>query len=799
MVTNEENSNILSEYELKGTLGKGTFSEVKLGINKYSKEKVAIKILEKTKINQANDYSKINREIHMLKTFFHMNIIKTKEIKENEKNIYIIMEYCKYGELFNHIIQRKKLSEKESSFFYYQLINGLEYIHSNGIVHRDLKPENLLITKGNILKIIDFGLSNFFSGENLLKTPCGSPCYASPEMVSGKKYNGFYIDIWSTGIILFAMLCGFLPFEDENNSILFKKIEECKIDYPNFISKNAKNLLKKILVNDPNKRIKISEIKKHSFYLKGKENFKKIHPELFMEEIIIPNEIGIGNLTERNGNSDNLFDDNKRSFTQGKTNYDNIKLNKEKGLFEIKPLKINFNLDKIKKNYHPYEFHTSHNKNINKDNLLKNLEKLINSNSKQNLEKQSINNENNSMNTIEKTNTKNFLLINENDKKDQLENKNKSNNKNNISNSNNYYNNSNISYGKDNKRDFSNDSTGEKKRFYPEQNALKKYQYLELSDKKEESKYRPITTRDRITKIDYREMNHIKNIGIFSNRNPTNFELYGNDFKKNKGFNYYSNNKYNSLQQKLLDNFSKINSYSNNQYSANLTEKYISNSLFTMNNSSNHRYKKVQKNNNHYMAENTALNVNMFHPNYYRYFKHNNDNKKNPIESITSKKINDLYESKEINNKNNNLISKNTKKSDGISDHETKNDTQINVNTKKIIPKNYNINDFTKFFKEEKKIQKKNDNINSKKENLVKNMNKNKENNSSLKSKNQKHKKKNNNNQINNHLLNVGNSNAYKKMNTAIDSLKFDSKILELTYALKNLKNQNMKKSKNIK
>ena len=421
MTSKEKNSNFLSEYELKGTIGKGTFSIVKLGINKYSKEKVAIKILEKSKIKKSYDFSKIKREIHILKTFHHMNIIKTKEIKENEKKIYIIMEYCKHGELFNHIIERKKLSEKESSFFYYQLINGLEYIHSNGIVHRDLKPENLLITKGNILKIIDFGLSNFFSGENLLKTPCGSPCYASPEMVSGKKYNGFYIDIWSTGIILFGMLCGFLPFEDENNSILFQKIQECKIDYPNFISKNAKNLLKNILVNDPNKRIKISQIKKHSFYLKGKEIFKKIHPELFMEEIIIPNDIGFGNLTERNGYSDYLFDDERNYFTQEKKNEHNIKLRKNKGLFEIKPVKINFDLEKIKKNYHPYEFHTSKNKNINKDNILKNLENLINSHSKQNFEKQqSINNKNNNCNKIRKTNTNDILLINDNDKIDKL-------------------------------------------------------------------------------------------------------------------------------------------------------------------------------------------------------------------------------------------------------------------------------------------------------------------------------------------------------------------------------------------
>ena len=283
MYSNDNNSYILSEYEEKETLGKGTFSEVKLGINKKTNEKVAIKILEKNKIKYNEDLTRLKREIHILRTFSHMNIIKTYEIKENKNNYFLIMEYCNHGELYNQIIQNKKLSEKEASYYYYQLINGLEYIHSKGIVHRDLKPENLLIGKGNILKIIDFGLSNFFNEQNLLKTPCGSPCYASPEMVSGNKYNGFKIDIWSSGIILYAMLCGYLPFEDKDNDELFKKILECKLEFPRFLSFNSKDLIKKILVTNPERRICINDIKKHPFFLKGKaifdQNFsiKEIH------------------------------------------------------------------------------------------------------------------------------------------------------------------------------------------------------------------------------------------------------------------------------------------------------------------------------------------------------------------------------------------------------------------------------------------------------------------------------------------------------------------------------------------
>ena len=213
----------------------------------------------------------------MLAQFNHPNVILVAEIFESPDSFFSVMEYCEGGELFNFIVKNRRLSEDEAAFFYYQLINGLEYIHSLGIVHRDLKPENLLLTKDHILKIIDFGLSNYFKKDQkeLLITPCGSPCYASPEMVAGNKYNGFKIDIWSTGIILYAMLCGYLPFEDKDNEILFEKILECKLEFPKYITKISKDLIEKILVTDPNKRITIPEIKNHPFFIKGKELFEQ--------------------------------------------------------------------------------------------------------------------------------------------------------------------------------------------------------------------------------------------------------------------------------------------------------------------------------------------------------------------------------------------------------------------------------------------------------------------------------------------------------------------------------------------
>ena len=267
-------------YVISKTLGKGTFGKVKLAYNiDNKKEKYACKILLKSNIKDEDDYIRCKREMEILKRMHHVNVVRTYEIISKDSVYYIFMDFCAKGELFNYIVDQQHLSEEKSAFFYYQIINGIDYIHNKGVCHRDLKPENLLLTEKMKLKIIEFGLSNFYTG-NLLETPCGSPCYASPEMVMGKKYNGFCIDVWSSGIILYAMLCGYLPFEevenDEYNEVLFKNIVECNVEYPSeFITPIAKDLLKRILVKDPKKRITIDEIKQHNFYLLGELLYKQ--------------------------------------------------------------------------------------------------------------------------------------------------------------------------------------------------------------------------------------------------------------------------------------------------------------------------------------------------------------------------------------------------------------------------------------------------------------------------------------------------------------------------------------------
>ena len=261
----------IKNYTFEKDIGEGNFGKVKLGIFKPTGEEFAIKVLNKDKIKIKMKNS-IFKENQIITKFNHINVIYVFQILEDQENFYIIMEYCKHGELFDYIVKNERLTEEEASIFFYQLINGIEHIHSKGIAHRDLKPENLLLAENNILKIIDFGLSHEFSGEEdeLLKTKCGSPSYAAPEIICSPFYDGFKVDVWCSGIILYAMVCGYLPFEGDNNDILFKNILDCEPEFPEFLSDMSIDIIIKILNPDPEKRITIEQIKKHKFYLMGK-------------------------------------------------------------------------------------------------------------------------------------------------------------------------------------------------------------------------------------------------------------------------------------------------------------------------------------------------------------------------------------------------------------------------------------------------------------------------------------------------------------------------------------------------
>lgn len=198
-----------------------------------------------------------------MKKIIHPNIAQLYEVIETPEQILMVLEYASGGELFDCIVSKGRLAENVSVRYFHQILNAIEYIHEKKIVHRDLKPENLLLDENNNIKLADFGLSNCYDGDRALDTPCGSPCYAAPEMVAGKSYNGLSVDIWSSGIVLYAMICGFLPFEDNNTPVLYQKIISGQYEEPPWLSNNAKSILRKILDTNPNTRYSIEDIRKH--------------------------------------------------------------------------------------------------------------------------------------------------------------------------------------------------------------------------------------------------------------------------------------------------------------------------------------------------------------------------------------------------------------------------------------------------------------------------------------------------------------------------------------------------------
>lgn len=276
---------ILPNYKLGKTLGIGSFGKVKIAEHVLTGHKVAIKILNRRKVKNMEMEEKVRREIKILRLFMHPHIIRLYEVIETQTDIYMVMEYVKSGELFDYIVEKGRLQEDEARRFFQQIISGVEYCHRNMVVHRDLKPENLLLDSKCNVQIADFGLSNIMRDGHFLKTSCGSPNYAAPEVISGKLYAGPEVDVWSCGVILYALLCGTLPFDDENIPNLFKKIKAGIYTLPSHLSALARDLIPRMLVVDPVKRITIREIREHPWFQAHLPRYLAVPPPDTMQQV----------------------------------------------------------------------------------------------------------------------------------------------------------------------------------------------------------------------------------------------------------------------------------------------------------------------------------------------------------------------------------------------------------------------------------------------------------------------------------------------------------------------------------
>ncbi|XP_068930929.1 serine/threonine-protein kinase SIK1 [Petaurus breviceps papuanus] len=266
-------------YDIERTLGKGNFAVVKLARHRVTKTQVAIKIIDKARLDPSN-LEKIYREVQIMKLLNHPHIIKLYQVMETKDMLYIVTEFAKNGEMFDYLTSNGHLSENEARKKFWQILSAVEYCHSHHIVHRDLKTENLLLDASMNIKLADFGFGNFYKSGEPLSTWCGSPPYAAPEVFEGREYEGPHLDIWSLGVVLYVLVCGSLPFDGPNLPTLRQRVLEGRFRIPFYMSQDCETLIRRMLVVDPTKRITIAQIKYHK-WMQADPSFQQNPPLSF--------------------------------------------------------------------------------------------------------------------------------------------------------------------------------------------------------------------------------------------------------------------------------------------------------------------------------------------------------------------------------------------------------------------------------------------------------------------------------------------------------------------------------------
>ncbi|KAI8895395.1 kinase-like domain-containing protein [Globomyces pollinis-pini] len=253
--TNNPDVNLpgIGNYVFQKTVGEGNFAKVKLATHKMTGAEVAIKVIDKTQLDEKK-IGKLYREVRIMKLLHHPNIVKLYEVIETKSTVFLVMEYASGGELYDYLVVHGKMKEKEARAKFRQILSAVSYCHKKRVIHRDLKAENLLLDHNLDIKIADFGFSNYFDPDSKLDTFCGSPPYAAPELFQGRRYTGPEVDIWSLGVILYVLTTGCLPFDGKNLQEMRESVCRGKYRIPFFLTDNCEKLLKKFLVRDPLKR-----------------------------------------------------------------------------------------------------------------------------------------------------------------------------------------------------------------------------------------------------------------------------------------------------------------------------------------------------------------------------------------------------------------------------------------------------------------------------------------------------------------------------------------------------------------
>ncbi|KAL2502216.1 CBL-interacting serine/threonine-protein kinase 6 [Forsythia ovata] len=297
MGSDEKSAVLHGKYELGRLLGHGTFAKVYHARNLQTGKNVAMKVVGKEKVIRVGMMEQVKREISVMKMMKHHNIVELHEVMASKSKIYFAMEYVRGGELFAKIA-KGRLREDAARNYFQQLISAIDFCHSRGVYHRDLKPENLLLDEEGNLKVTDFGLTAFsdhLRQDGLLHTTCGTPAYVAPEVIGKKGYDGAKADIWSCGVILYVLLAGYLPFQDDNIVAMYRKIYRADFKCAPWFSSEARKLVTKMLDPNPSTRISIAKIIESSWFKKSMPKSVRAKEE---QEFAVEDEMNIGKKIE---------------------------------------------------------------------------------------------------------------------------------------------------------------------------------------------------------------------------------------------------------------------------------------------------------------------------------------------------------------------------------------------------------------------------------------------------------------------------------------------------------------------
>jgi len=292
-----EHDQTIDNYMLGKTVGKGNFAKVKVARHALTGAEVAVKIVDKTSLNESS-MAKLKREVDIMKEMDHPNIVKLYEVIDTETTLYMIMEYAAGGEVFDYLVEHGRMQEKDARTKFRQIVSAVEYCHARGVIHRDLKAENLLLDAEMNIKIADFGFSNTYEPGDQLDTFCGSPPYAAPELFQGKRYDGPEVDVWSLGVILYTLVSGSLPFDGQTLKELRDRVLRGKYRIPFYMSQECEQLLKRFLAVSPGRRSALRSVMSHAWMNKDCEPLTPFVNEggdevdmarvAYMERMVVP-------------------------------------------------------------------------------------------------------------------------------------------------------------------------------------------------------------------------------------------------------------------------------------------------------------------------------------------------------------------------------------------------------------------------------------------------------------------------------------------------------------------------------